>query len=255
MIVENATAANATFTCNAGTVNTAGGGFTGFYDNATAANAAFTVNGASIGPNEAPGGGFLQFNDTTTADNATLVANGGTNGGLGGIIQFVADSTRGTAQVSVNASPTGALVFGNGSLDISAHNAPGVTIGSIVGTGDIFLGGVNLTVGSNNRSTTFSGVIQDGGLNGGTGGSLTKIGTGRITLSNANTYTGGTLITGGTLLIANRTGSTPGSGPVQVSAGVLGGIGIISGSVAVASGPTAATLAPGSGNKLGTLFI
>jgi len=57
-----------------------------------------------------------------------------------------------------------------------------------------FLGTENLTVGSNKLSTTFSGVIQDGGLNNVTGGSLTKIGKRKLTLTNANTYTGGTTI-------------------------------------------------------------
>lgn len=52
---------------------------------------------------------------------------------------------------------------------ISSHNAPGVTIGSIEGSGClVFLGANILTVGSNNISTTFSGVIQDSG-------SLTKV--------------------------------------------------------------------------------
>ena len=54
-------------------------------------------------------------------------------------------------------------VFGNGFLDIGGHNAPGVSIGSIQGSGLVFLGALNLTVGSNNRSTNFSGLIQDGG--------------------------------------------------------------------------------------------
>jgi hypothetical protein len=46
-------------------------------------------------------------------------------------------------------------------------------------------------VGSNNLSKTLSGVIQDGGFNGGTGGSLTKIGTGTLSLTNSNTYPAG----------------------------------------------------------------
>ena len=38
-----------------------------------------------------------------------------------------------------------------------------MTAGSIEGAGSIFLGSKNLTVGGNNLSTTFSGVLQDGG--------------------------------------------------------------------------------------------
>ena len=66
-----------------------------------------------------------------------------------------------------------------------------------------FLGANNLTVGSNNLSTTFSGVIQDGGF----GGSLTKIGSGTLDLTGANTYTGDTNINGGVLQIDGSTSS------------------------------------------------
>ena len=83
-------------------------------------------------------------------------------------------------------------VFGNGFLDIGGHNAPGVSIGSIQGSGLVFLGALNLTVGSNNLSTNFSGLIQDGGSTAAPAGSLTKVGTGKLVLTNANTYTGGT---------------------------------------------------------------
>jgi autotransporter-associated beta strand protein len=51
----------------------------------------------------------------------------------------------------------------------------------------------NLEVGSNNLDTTVSGVIS------GSGGSLTKVGGGTLTLSGINTYTGATTINGGSL--------------------------------------------------------
>jgi hypothetical protein len=95
-------------------------------------------------------GGFTQFFDTSTAGNGTLVAKGGVDGGLGGSIQFNGSSTGVGARVEV---------FDNGNLDVGLHSAPGVTVGSIEGSGAVFLGAKNLTVGSNNLSTTFSGVI------------------------------------------------------------------------------------------------
>ena len=131
------------------------------------------------------------FFGSSTAGNATLTAQGGLNGGDGGFVYFAQDSIGGTSHVQVS---------GNGRLDISAHNAPGVTVGSIEGDGNIFLGANELAVGSNDLSTIFSGVIQDSAnLGDGTGGSLTKVGTGTLSLTNPNTYTGGTRISAGTL--------------------------------------------------------
>ena len=77
----------------------------------------------------------------------------------------------------------------------------------------IIFGSKTLTVGGNNLSTMVSGVIQDGGFRGGTGGSLTKVGTGTLTLAGTNTYTGGTTISAGTVQLGNggTTGSITGS--------------------------------------------
>ena len=43
------------------------------------------------------------------------------------------------------------------------------------GNGRVFLGSRKLTVGSNNQNTNFSGSIQDGGANGGIGGSWRRL--------------------------------------------------------------------------------
>src|SRR5204863_4154696 len=118
------------------------------------------------------------------AGDATLVANAGTHGGAGGVIYFSQNSLGGTARCEL---------FGNGSLDLSQHLSPGITIGSLEGDGLVFLGALNLTVGSNDLTTIFSGVIQDGGAGGGTSGPLTKLGRGDLTLASANTYTGSTI--------------------------------------------------------------
>ena len=180
------------------------GGLTGFTESADAAYGTFTTNGGTV-----PGsfGGNTRFLNTSKASAATLIANGGTGGGGGGGIQFFGDSTGGTAVVKV---------FGNGSLDISGHNAPGVTIGSLEGTGLVFLGARNLTVGSNNGSTTFSGVIQDTG----TGGSLTKIGTGTLRLTGNNDYSGGTFIDSGYLAVGSD--HALGRGDVVLRVGIFG---------------------------------
>jgi autotransporter-associated beta strand protein len=240
--VDMSTAANGIFINNGGTVSGAEGGFTVFVNSSTAGGGTFINNGGTV---SGAIGGATEIARTSTAGSATLIANGGTGGGDGGTINFYEDSTGGTARVEV---------FDNGNLDISRHNAGSVTIGSIEGTGNVFLGANDLTVGSNNLSTTFSGVIQDDGAGGGTGGSLTKIGSGTLDLTGANTYTGGTTVSSGTLLVNNSIGSGTGSGAVQVNAGTLGGTGTIAGAVTVGTGSGAgAFLSPGT--SPGTLTI
>ncbi|EDY19991.1 outer membrane autotransporter barrel domain protein [Chthoniobacter flavus Ellin428] len=198
-----------------------GGGTIEFFNSATAGqNTTITLLGSVTGGE----GSVVHFWDTSSAGGATIVAmgNGGTlsgNVGGGAGIYFLDDSTGGTAAIKV---------YGNGFLDISNHNPGSVMIGSLEGNGNVFVGSNNLAVGSNDRSTIFSGSIQDGGEGGGTGGSLTKIGTGTLTLTGINTYTGNTIINGGALIVDGVIASpftfvNPGS--------TLGGHGIIGGSV------------------------
>src|SRR5205823_11108025 len=90
-------------------------------------------------------------------------------------------------------------------------------LGGLAGSANISLGSTNLAVGGNNASTTYSGALS------GTG-SLAKIGTGTLTLTNtSNTYSGGTTVGGGVLQFT--------------SAGAIGGSGA---NVTVALGGTAA---------------
>ncbi|HUO90593.1 MAG TPA: autotransporter domain-containing protein, partial [Rhizomicrobium sp.] len=87
------------------------------------------------------------------------------------------------------------VVTDNGIFDISG-TAAGTSIQSLAGSGGVSVGAQTLTL--TNASGTFSGVIQDAGFSPGTGGGLTIAG-GTETLSGANTYTGPTAITAGTL--------------------------------------------------------
>lgn len=215
-ILFYSTAANGTFTINGGTASGADGGAIYFVSGGTD-NGTFIVNG---GTTNGAGGGLLMFEYFSGAPpsigNATLIANGGVNGGDGGTIEFYFQSIGGTARVKV---------FGNGKFDISRDEDLELTIGSLEGDGNVFLGGTTLDVGSNNLSTTFSGVIQYAG--GMYGGWLVKIGTGALTLSGNNNL-GGTEIREGRLVVNNTSGSGTGTGPVTVLNGaVLGGNGTI----------------------------
>ena len=136
-------------------------------------------------------GGYTSFQNSSTAHFSTLIANGGTDGGQGGQVLFEDASEGGTSQIEV---------FGNGNLDISLHNTPGVTIGSIEGDGNVFLGANNLTVG-NNLSTTFSGVIQDGGEGGHWRFTDQDRVRERSSSTGANTYTGDTNVNRGVLQV------------------------------------------------------
>jgi outer membrane autotransporter protein len=82
------------------------------------------------------------------------------------------------------------------------------TIGSLSGTGTVLNNGAataTLTVGHDNSNSTFSGVLE----NGTSVLALIKSGTGVLTLTGTNTYTGGTTISAGTLQLGN--GGTTGS--------------------------------------------
>jgi autotransporter-associated beta strand protein len=77
--------------------------------------------------------------------------------------------------------------------------------------------------------------------------SLTKLGSGSLTLGGVNTYANGTTLGGGTLLVNGRLPT----GTLAISNGTtLGGSGLILSAVTV---PAGATLAPGAG--VGTLFV
>nr|WP_249151089.1 autotransporter domain-containing protein [Bradyrhizobium sp. JYMT SZCCT0180] len=170
---NNSSAGNATI------INNQFGG-TGFSDSATAANASITNNS----------GGVTSFLTTSTAGNATITNNNG------GQTVFADNSTAGNARL-INGAGGSISFVGTGLLGDNK-----VTAASIEGAGIFFLMTANLTVGSNNLSTEVSGVIQGGG-------SLTKVGSGTLTLSGNNGLSGITTISKGNVQIGN--GGTTGS--------------------------------------------
>jgi rhamnogalacturonan endolyase len=148
-----------------------------------------------------------------------------------------------------------AAIYLNSGVTLDNINASGQTtdIGELGGASGAFIGAGNgastnptWRIGTKNTTNTFAGYIGNSGVT-----SLIKVGTGTLTLSGTNSYSGGTTVSSGILLVNNTNGSASGSGTVAVnSGGTLGGTGIISGAVTVQNG---GALAPG--NPLGTLTV
>jgi autotransporter-associated beta strand protein len=182
-------------------------GFLFFENSSTAANAA--INNSTV----------LEFQNSSTAASAAIKNQGGT-------LYFADQSTGGNATVTNAIGGSAILFFDNATggnarfvntfgatVDFSLSSGPSgnnaLAAGSIEGGGNFYLGGNQITVGGNNLSTTVAGNISDCGTGGvacqnagATGGSLVKVGTGTLTLTAPNSYTGGTTISGGTLQLS-----------------------------------------------------
>lgn len=179
-----------------------------------------TVSGA--GRLTKSGAGTLFLSSTMSYTGGTVVSNG---------------------VLRLNSFPSGTSAaenlstFGNGKLDVNGNS---FTISALNGSGgsvDTAVGGApTLTVGDFNANGSFSGAIQN------TAGSmaLIKTGTGSLTLGGASTFSGGTTVSAGVLLVTNTAGSGTGSGAVAVNSGAtFGGSGIVGGSVTWQSGSSA----------------
>jgi autotransporter-associated beta strand protein len=155
------------------------------------------------------GSGILNINNGTVTVNSNndtkeiLLASsiGTTPVGGNGTINLNAGGTLVTARnftVAATGAPTGTFNFDGGLLQI--NRATGNVTTDLFGTGTI----VNVLDGGARIDTqAFSTVINLPLVGVGTGG-LEKLGAGTLTLNGANTYTGNTLITAGTLEVATN---------------------------------------------------
>ncbi len=203
-------------------------------------NYTFATTGSTVGTLAAPialGNNTLTLAPVSTANLALssaitgmggLTINGGGTVVLSGANTYIGTSTitAGTLQLGVtNAIPTGsALVFANtagASVDLSGFN---LTVPSIAGGGST--GGnitnssttsnATLTVSNTSGSTSFGGILSDGNSK---TLSLTKLGASNLTLSGANTYTGATTLSAGSITL---TGSLASAVTVSIGATLLG---------------------------------
>jgi fibronectin-binding autotransporter adhesin len=173
------------------------------YSGGTTVNGGVLVESVPHGAYSVNGTGVLDIRTASTLTHATPITGTGTGSLIksgAGVLTLTGQSTYG-ATTTVNA---GTLANGiNGALPASTAlvvNVGGTydlagkvqTVASLSGVGSISSGGGTLTVGDA-TATTFSGVMSGAG-------SLTKVGTGTLTLSGANTYTGPTKVDAGRLI-------------------------------------------------------
>lgn len=112
-----------------------------------------------------------------------------------------------------------------------------LTVTGNLGSGTQVNAGTNGWVFGGAGNLSLSGVISNSTGVGSTGTTITKNGTGTLTLSGNNTLSGIVTVSNGTLLVENTVGSGTGSGNVTIQNGAtLGGDGIISGSVTFDAG-------------------
>ncbi|WP_375730822.1 autotransporter family protein [Brucella ceti] len=185
---------------------------------------------------------FVLKNNPYGASTSGLVVQGADNLVLSGVLSDVGRLTKngsGTLTLTADNTYTGGTVFAGGVVSVDKEVR--------LGGGDLtFNGGTLQVTGTGWTSTSRAVSLQAGGgtfdiedaannfavTQGVTGaGGLMKSGTGTVTLSGANSYTGGTKVSAGTLVVANdNTGG--GTTTVDAGAGLQIGTGGTSGSLA-----------------------
>jgi fibronectin-binding autotransporter adhesin len=253
-------------TINGGTLQVGSGGAAGTLGTGPVTNntalvinrsGSLTVNSsiAGTGPLTNSGAGTVTLSGVNTYAGRTIINSGTVKAGSSTAIP----SGAGDANVVLNG---GASAATTGILDLNGFN---ININGLDGVNNTVLGQVvnnsgtatnTLTLGNGDATGTFSGTIRD---NSGSGGkvALIKTGAGTQTLdvptALGNLYSGGTIISNGTITITSPGGTSPvnvgassvalGSGPVTFYGGTLS----VAGSLGQSTSPT---WNPGVGNTV-----
>lgn len=167
----------------------------------------FSVSSASASIAATTTGHIISVPMTLTSNLLTNIAQNSIvtlSGSLSGASSFTVGGLGTTALTGSN-SFSGGVIVNSGILQINADSALGSATNTVTLSGTLQASGPvtssrNFTLGSaifdtNTNSMTLSGILS--------GNSLTKIGSGILTLSGTNTYSGGTAVNVGTLKISS----------------------------------------------------
>ncbi|MGD0259257.1 MAG: polysaccharide lyase family protein [Verrucomicrobiota bacterium] len=224
---------------------------------------AYNLNGAWSG-----NGTILITNDTGSG--STLTFGGGTGGNMAnftGAINVI--STNAARKISAgnvrfnnmstennNGSASASFNLGTGAINLQNRNSGTISLGELTGgpatslDGNSGGGGTTVwSIGGKNTSTTFAGTIKDHTT--AQFSAVTKVGTGTLTLSGNNTYSGPTTISAGVLQIGD--GVTSGAGTLGTGEATNSTVGTVvkNNSILIFARPDAVTVSNvinGSGN-------
>ena len=209
----------------------------------TSANAAAAFNTVFSG----------SANQKFTVSGGTQVNAGASTQQFSGVSGTVAVATGATLRFSASSlNNGGASTTFDLTGSIVTRNNGTLTLGALQGSGNISMGtnGLNnqaltVIVGDKSVDTTYGGVMSDADAANGKILRLTKVGSGALTLTGSNTYTGPTTVSAGGLIV----NGVLGSGTLSVAAAAwLAGSGTILGPISMSG-----TLSPGNSPGLMSL--